>query len=93
MWLKFDMVPGDREHVSTLKCGTCIQFNERLTSLRNYNPAFINGSKNTRTSAFKEHADTEIHKRAMMLLIQETTLYKRVRVRINSNSYSAAIDG
>jgi len=67
IWLKFDVVPSDCEHVSTLKCGVCMQFNERLTSLRNYNPAFINGSKNTKTSAFKEHADTEMHKRAMIL--------------------------
>ena len=27
IWLKFDMVPGNCEHVSTLKCGICIQFN------------------------------------------------------------------
>ena len=67
IWLKFDMVPSDREHVSALKCGVCIQFNERLTLLRNYNPAFVNGSKNTRTPKFKEHAYTEMHKRAMML--------------------------
>ena len=55
IWLKFDMVPGDREHVSALKCRVCIQFNEWLTSLRNYNPAFVNGSKNT---TLKEYADT-----------------------------------
>ena len=58
---------GDREHVSALKCGICMQFKERLVSLCNYNPAFINGSMNTRTSAFKEHTETEMHKRAMAL--------------------------
>ena len=36
-------------------------------SLRNYNPAFINGSKNTRTSSFKEHAETEMHKVSIAL--------------------------
>ena len=41
IWLKYDMVVGDREHVSALKCGVCIQFWERLMSLRNYSPAFI----------------------------------------------------
>ena len=67
IWLKFETVEGDREHVSALKCGVCIQFKERLVSLHNYNPAFINGSMNTQTSAFKEHAETEMHKRAMAL--------------------------
>jgi len=67
IWLKFDVVPGDHEHVSTHKCGVCMQFSKWLTSLRNYNPALINGSKDTRTSAFKEHADAEMHKRALML--------------------------
>ena len=33
IWLKFDMVSGDCEHMLTLKCGVCIQFNERLTLL------------------------------------------------------------
>ena len=64
IWLKFETAVGDREHVSALKCGVCIQFKERLVSLRSYNP---NGSMNTRTSAFKEHAETEMHKRAMAL--------------------------
>ena len=66
IWLKYEMVV-DREHVSALKCGVCIQFRERLMSLRNYNSAFINGLKNTRTSSFKEHTETEMHKVSMAL--------------------------
>ena len=56
--------------MSTLKYAVCQQFKECLTSMRNYNPTFIKGTANTRTSAFKEHACTEMHKRAM-------TLYKK----------------
>jgi len=67
IWLKYEMVVGDREHVSALKCGVCIQFRERLMSLRNYNSPFINGSRNTRTSSFKEHTETEMHKVSMAL--------------------------
>ena len=67
IWLKFETAVGDRKHVSALKCGVCIQVKERLVSLHNYNPAFINGFMNTRTSVFKEHAETEMHKRAMAL--------------------------
>lgn len=67
LWLKFEVATGDREHVSTLKCTVCQQFKERLVSMRNYNPAFVEGTSNTRTSSFKEHASTEMHKRAMAL--------------------------
>ena len=67
VWLKYDVIKDDREHMSNLKCAVCIQFSKWLVSLRNYNPAFINGSKNTRTSDFKDHADTEMHKHAMSL--------------------------
>ena len=67
-WIqRYETVPGDRKHVSALKCGVCIQFNDRLILLRNYNSAFVNGSKNTRTSAFKEHPDTDMHTCAMLL--------------------------
>ena len=68
-WLKFKVASGDRnrEHVSKLKCSVCKQFKDRLISMRNYNPAFVEGTANTQTSAFKEHACTEMHKRAMAL--------------------------
>jgi len=35
--------------------------------MRNYNPAYIDGTANTRASSFKEHASTEMHKHAMIL--------------------------
>ncbi len=37
-------------------------------SCRNYNSAFIDGSTNLRTSAFKDHAHSDMHNRAMQLL-------------------------
>ena len=71
LWLRFEVASDDREHVSTLKCSVlgsvCKQFKDHLISMRNYNPAFVEGTANTRTSAFKEHACTEMHKRAMAL--------------------------
>ena len=33
IWLKYDTVVGDRDHVFALKCGVCIQFNKRFVSL------------------------------------------------------------
>ena len=58
---------SDHEHVSALKCSVCIQFEDKLHSLRNYHPAFITGSTNLRASSFKDHAVSEMHKRAMVL--------------------------
>ena len=35
--------------------------------MRNYNPAFTEGSKNLRTSSFKDHAASSMHVRAMSM--------------------------
>lgn len=64
-WLTFDKL--DREDVATLKCSVCIKFEKKLQSTRNYNAAFIVGSTNLRTSSFKDHAATDMHKCAMLL--------------------------
>ena len=65
VWLKFDM--ADRDHVLALRCDVCSQFKERLQSMRNFRPAFIEGTTNVRTTTFKEHAATDMHARAMGL--------------------------
>ena len=72
LWLKFDVVVAvDHDHVSKLKCSICDQFEERLISMWNYNSAFVEGTTNTHASSFKEHASTEMHKRAMILYKKE----------------------
>ena len=65
VWLKFDM--ADRDHVLSLRCDVCSQFKEKLFSMRNFRPAFIEETTNVRTSTFKEHAATDMHARAMVL--------------------------
>ena len=35
--------------------------------MRNYRPAFIDGTSNVRTSTFKDHADTNMHNYVMVL--------------------------
>jgi len=64
-WLCYDK--ADREHVSVLKCSICIRFQEKLQSQKNYNSAYILGSKNLQTSLFKDHAASDMHQCAMML--------------------------
>ena len=57
----------DCDHVASLKCSVCIRFQEKIYSCRNFNPAFIEGLQNLRASSFKDHAVTDMHKRAMVL--------------------------
>ena len=46
-WLKFETTPPpDRDRVDVLKCAVCTQFKEKLESMRNFRPAFIEGTSN-----------------------------------------------
>ena len=84
-WLEYGLV--DRTYVSTLSCSKCTQFADKLQGVRNFNPAYIEGSKNLRASAFKDHAESEMHKRAMLLFKKsqssEITQYAPGRPRKN----------
>ena len=63
-WLKYEK--ADRNYVATLKCSMCIQFNEKLRGMCNYNRAFVVCSKNLRASSYKDHVATNMHKRPML---------------------------
>lgn len=65
-WLCYDK--ANRDHVSALKCSICIRFQDKLQSDKNFNSAYILGSKNLRTSSFKDHAASDMHQHAMKLL-------------------------
>ena len=49
VWLKFDT--ADRHHVATLRCPICSQFKTQLESMRNFRPAFIDGTTKVRISS------------------------------------------
>ena len=66
-WLVFKCTNGDRYHVARLKCFVCMRFKSQLEGMRNYNLAFIDGLTHVKTSRFKGHASTEMHKIAMDL--------------------------
>ena len=65
-WLTYERL--NRECVHCLKCSVCIRFRDKLVTCINYSSAFIEGSKNLRSSAFKDHARSDMHQRAMLLL-------------------------
>ena len=81
LWLKFEMM-ADREHVSVLKCSVCGKYKDKLESMRNFQPAFIKGTSNVRTSTYKDHAFTEMHKRAIHLFKkdQSTSIFQYVPI-------------
>ena len=68
-WLTYEK--ADRHHVALLLCSVCKRFEERIKKSRNFSPAFIDGTRNLRTSSFKDHAKSDMHGRAMQLLRRE----------------------
>ena len=77
VWLRYDKV--DREYVAALKCCVSAEFNEKLRGMRNYNPAFAVGSKNLRASSYKDHAATDMHKRALLLFKKQSSTDVTIR--------------
>lgn len=71
VWLKYERKKDDRTFVELLTCSVCVQHEEKVSSCKNYSDAFIIGSRNLRTSAFKDHAITDMHKRAMGIYRRE----------------------
>ena len=69
-WLVYEKV--DREFVSSMKCKICVQFKDKLASYRNFSAAFIEGSRNLRASAFKDHARSDMHRQAMLLFRKQS---------------------
>jgi len=87
-WLKYDK--ADHEYVATLKCSVCIEFQDKLC---NYSNAFIGGSKNLRASSFKDHAASDMHARAMLLLKKQSstnvTEYAPIAKALHTLDYNA----
>ena len=89
--LKYDK--ADHKYVATLKCSVCIKFQDKLRGMRNYSNAFIGGSKNLRASSFKDHAASDMHARAMLLLKKQSssdvTEYTPIAKALHTLDYDA----
>jgi hypothetical protein len=66
LWLKYEKVGWYT--VGLLKCVVCVEFEARLIGMCNVCSMFIEGTPNLRTTSFKDHAKSEMHARAMMLI-------------------------
>ena len=65
VWLRYDKVDrGTWLHETSTWQHCCVsaEFNKKLRGMRNYNPAFVVGSKNLQASSYKDHAATDMHK-------------------------------
>ena len=65
LWLEYKKM--DREFVSPLKCKVRKQFVDNIKSGRNFNWAFMNGSKNHCASTTNDHGKTNMHQMAIHL--------------------------
>ena len=68
-WLKFESDHCD--HMLSLTCSVYSQFKDKLITMCNYHPAFVEETTNVRTSAFNDHAATDMHARVIMLFKKE----------------------
>ena len=57
--------------VSTLWCAVCKKYESRITGLKNFSRAWIDGSTNHKTSNIVDHATSDQHKTAMVRLNEE----------------------
>ena len=62
-----------KEFRRSVKCSVCIKFQDKLRGMRNFKPGFIDGSRNLRTSSFKDHAASDMHARVMLFWKKESS--------------------
>ena len=53
----------------------CAKYEDKLRGFKSFTSAFITGSRNVISSAFKEHTNSEMHKQAMRLLERSKSTY------------------
>ncbi len=49
----------------SLVCKVCREYEDRIVSLTNFSPVWINGSYNHRTNSIVDHAESDQHKASM----------------------------
>ena len=65
-WLKCDRDERCRDRVRSLWCSVCKEYQQRISSMKNYSDAWITGSQNQRTSNLLDHVRSEQHKAVML---------------------------
>ena len=68
-WLKYEK--DDADNVMSLMCSLCTYFEAKPRPRQNFNPSFIKGTHNLRSSSFKDHAHSDMHVHTTMLFHQK----------------------
>ena len=63
MWQKYEW--SSRYHVAKLLCTVCKRVESRVQGSKNFSPIFSEGSTNLRTLSVKDHARSDMHRKAM----------------------------
>lgn len=61
--LEWDIKPGG--NVENVRCSTCKEHDDRLQGQKNYNRAWVDGSKNATSDSVKKHVHSDMHKRGV----------------------------
>ena len=69
-WLEYVKVAAEY-HMVVPSWKVCVLIEDKLKGMRNFCWAYIEGSTNLRTSSFIDHAKTDMHQRAILLLKKE----------------------
>ena len=71
-WLDCEAVPeSGKKAVKRLKCSVCSKFKANIRGRRNFSERWIIGADSVRTSNVKDHAQSDQHAHAMLLLRKE----------------------
>ena len=62
---------GGKRVVAKLRCKVCLKFKAKITGRRNYSDKWVMGADSVRSSNIKDHARTDQHAHAMLLLKKE----------------------
>lgn len=59
LWLRCEKDVTNRSLVATLCCGVCRRFEDRISGMRNFSPAWLAGTTSHRTSNVLDHVKSE----------------------------------
>ena len=71
VWLSYERSTSDRSVVENLECKMCSRLVNKIRGSKNFSDSFVVGSRNLKTSAFKDHAASEIHRHEVTLFGKE----------------------
>ena len=82
--LEWDIQVGG--NAGNIRCSTCKEHDDRLHGLKNYNRAWVEGSKNATSDSVKKHVNTDMHKRAADIAMKKHLGSERYTQNVMKNT-------